>query len=235
MNYKVTAIAMGYVNYRENDRILRLFSRERGLINAKARGCRKKMSSLASASEQFVYGEYEIFRNNNKDTIDSANVSESFYAIREDYEKLLTATKLIKMTMRVINEEEKNERLFTLLYLALCYLTYGDMENADILAVYALKLADATGVRPKITECAHCNKSLLSEERLFFSKELGGAICLNCARAEASVSKLTMEAMRRILLLDDEKINIVKLKPETSAEILKLISAFLEWQTGESH
>lgn len=44
----VNGIVTRYANYRDNDRILTLFTRERGLISAAARGCRRpKMPAFA--------------------------------------------------------------------------------------------------------------------------------------------------------------------------------------------
>lgn len=42
----VNGIVTRYANYRDNDRILTLFTRERGLISAAARGCRRPKSQL---------------------------------------------------------------------------------------------------------------------------------------------------------------------------------------------
>ena len=47
-----TAIVLRYANYRENDRMLTLFSPTRGLVEAVARGCRRPKSKLLSASEK---------------------------------------------------------------------------------------------------------------------------------------------------------------------------------------
>jgi hypothetical protein len=54
-----TAIVLRYANYRENDRMLTLFSPTRGLVEAVARGCRRPKSKLLSASELFALGDNE--------------------------------------------------------------------------------------------------------------------------------------------------------------------------------
>ena len=59
----VNGIVTRYANYRDNDRILTLFTRERGLISAAARGCRRPKSPLLPASELFVSGEFVLFFN----------------------------------------------------------------------------------------------------------------------------------------------------------------------------
>ena len=55
----VTGIVTRYVNYRESDRILSIFTIEQGRVDAKARGCRRPTSPLLPAAQPFVYGEFE--------------------------------------------------------------------------------------------------------------------------------------------------------------------------------
>ena len=51
-----TAIVLRYANYRDNDRMLTLFSPTKGRIEALARGCRKPRSPILNASELFALG-----------------------------------------------------------------------------------------------------------------------------------------------------------------------------------
>lgn len=52
-----TAIVLRYANYRDNDRMLTLFSPTKGRIEALARGCRKPRSPILNASELFALGD----------------------------------------------------------------------------------------------------------------------------------------------------------------------------------
>ena len=54
-------IVTRYANYRESDRILSIFTIERGRIDVKARGCRKPQSPLVNVCQPFVFGQFEIF------------------------------------------------------------------------------------------------------------------------------------------------------------------------------
>jgi DNA repair protein RecO (recombination protein O) len=57
----VDGIVTRYVNYRESDRILSIFTIDHGRIDAKARGCRKPQSPLVNVCQPFVFGQFEIF------------------------------------------------------------------------------------------------------------------------------------------------------------------------------
>jgi len=84
-----SGVVLRYANYRDNDRMLTLFTREAGLVSVCARGCRRPKSPLAAAGEAFVYGEFSIFEGRGgKRMLDSFALLESFYPIREDIARL---------------------------------------------------------------------------------------------------------------------------------------------------
>lgn len=64
-----TAIVLRYANYRDNDRMLTLFSPTRGRLEALARGCRKPKSPLVSGSEIFALGDYALYEKNGRNTV----------------------------------------------------------------------------------------------------------------------------------------------------------------------
>ena len=75
---KTKCIVTGYTDYRDNDRMLSLFSAEKGRLDAKARSCRKATSPLLPAAQPFVYGEFVLFSSREKLTVDQCEVLESF-------------------------------------------------------------------------------------------------------------------------------------------------------------
>ena len=73
-----TAIVLRYANYRDNDRMLTLFSPTQGRIEALARGCRKPRSPILNASEMFALGDFELYQKGAHLTVISANLIETF-------------------------------------------------------------------------------------------------------------------------------------------------------------
>ena len=55
------AVVLRRADYRENDRMLTLFSPTLGRIDAICRGCRRQKSPLMAASEVFCAGEYVLY------------------------------------------------------------------------------------------------------------------------------------------------------------------------------
>lgn len=87
---KVSGIVTRYANYRDNDRMVNIMT-DNGIIGAAARGCRRQNSPLLSAAELFVYGEFVLFERQGKYTVDSCEVRESFYPLRQDMDRFAAA------------------------------------------------------------------------------------------------------------------------------------------------
>ena len=208
------------VDYRDNDRILTLFTAESGRVDAKARNCRKATSPLLGCTQPFTYGEYQLFYHKNKYIIDQGEVLESFYPLREDVEKYAAASLCASLCLEGIQAEERNEDIFSLLYHTLSFLTYGDSDPGDLCAAFLIRFLALSGFRPAITQCAICGRDLREDPVIRFLGDKGGAVCMACSPVGRRIGRTALEVMRRMLLLDDDQLFRVKLKAPLRAEVL---------------
>lgn len=225
----VTGIVTRYANYKDNDRILTLFTREMGRIDAKARGCRKQKSPLLACAQPFVFGEYQIFSSKDRFVVDQCDIRETFYPLREDIVKFTAANVMLSLSGLGVQERQPNAELFSLLYHSLSFLCYGESEPIDLALCFTTRYFNAIGFQPAITSCALCETDLRSHRELRFHAQAGGALCLNCARREnygETVSGLTLEAMRRMLLLEDGELDRVRLRDPVRRELLTVLEAY---------
>lgn len=87
-----TAIVLRCVNYRDHDRMLTLLSPTKGKIEVISRGCRKPRSPLLNASELFALGDFELYDRTGRINLVSANLIETFYPLRSDFDRLACGT-----------------------------------------------------------------------------------------------------------------------------------------------
>lgn len=223
MSEGVKGIVLHYTDYRDNDRMLSLLTKEKGRIDAKARNCRKATSPLLSCTQPFILGAFQLFANKGKYTVDSAEVLESFYPLREDVERYAAASLCTGLSRCAVQEEEPNEALFSLLYTSLSFLAYGDNTPKDALICFLIRFLSVAGYCPAITRCAVCGRDIRSDGFIRFDAEKGGAVCAACSAFGAKVSPTALEAMRRMLLLEDQEMGRVKLKEPLQKELLSLL------------
>lgn len=218
-------IVTRYVNYRESDRILSIFTIDHGRIDAKARGCRRPKSPLVNVCQPFVFGQFEIFSGKDRYTVNNCDVKETFYPIREDYERFSIGSVMLRLSHDAAMENEPNEPLFSLLYHSLSYLAYGSADPRDLLCCFLVRFLAAIGYRPAITTCAQCGRDIRGDAIVRFSTQ-GGAVCNACAQGGEPIGKTALEGMRRMLIMDDDEMDRVKLSDSIRKEIFSHLSSY---------
>lgn len=229
--FTVRGIVTRYADYRESDRILTLLTCELGLVSVKARGCRKAKSPLLSVSELFVYGEFVLYKNGDKYTLDSALAQESFYSLREDVTRFGAGSYMLSIINECALEGERADALLSLLLYALTYTAYGECDPCDMALSFAARALALMGFRPAITRCAVCGADVRALSRIRFSGDAGGALCANCtgdARGDIVLSPLALEALRRILALSDVEMKKIVLPARVRAELKAAVNLYAE-------
>ncbi|MBQ2834359.1 MAG: DNA repair protein RecO [Clostridia bacterium] len=184
------AIVVRRADYRENDRMITLFSPSLGRIDALCRGCRRQKSPLMAASELFCSGEYVLYQSGERTTVVSCAVTDTYYPLRSDYERLSHGMYCLELCAAAIQPMQENERLFLLLLRSLAHLCYGEIEPRRVTAVFLMGMTSLLGFRPQVGRCARCGTPILQgkagEETLIaaFSPEQGGVLCPGCSAGE---------------------------------------------------
>lgn len=218
-------IVTRYVNYKESDRILSIFTIDRGRLDAKARGCRKPQSPLVNVCQPFVFGQFELYTGKERSTVNACEVKETFYPIREDYERFSIGSVMLRLCHDAAPENEPNEALFSLLYHALSFLAYGVSAPLDLFCCFLVRYLNVTGYRPAVTTCAQCGRDIRADAVVRFSSR-GGAICAACSQQGEPVSKTALEGMRRMLIMEDADMDRVKLSEGVRNELISCLTTY---------
>lgn len=76
-----------------------------------------------------------------------------------------------------------------------------------------------------LTRCAKCKRDLRNMQKLTFLAPAGGAVCPDCGAGQA-VSPVTLEAMRRMLQLEDEQLQKIRLPYKVRLELNEILPAY---------
>lgn len=195
-----TAIVLRYANYRENDRMLTLFSPTKGRIEALARGCRRPRSPLLNASELFALGDYECYERGGHKTVVGATLIETFYPLRTDLDRLACGAYLLSLAEAAVQPNVPEQELFMLLLHTLSRLTFSTQEWKPLLAGFLLHYAACQGTKPRLNHCVCCGRPLAAEEQTYFDQAEGGLCCHGChAPGQTAVAAAQARWMRRTL------------------------------------
>jgi DNA repair protein RecO (recombination protein O) len=233
---RTQGVVLRYTNFKEADRMLTIFSPDKGKMQVLARGCRKPKSRILAASQLFCYGDYIFYKTKELYIMTQTQVKDSFFDIRTDMGKLAYGSYILNLTEEAVNYEERNYRLFYLLLQSLTYLSYGDMEPQDITHVFELKLIDLLGYRPVLEKCIICDR-VPENNPIFFDISQGGIICSKCNSANKygyNIHMSTLQTMRYILDMDMRRLGILKFSNLVRNELNQVLANYLSQRLEKS-
>jgi DNA repair protein RecO (recombination protein O) len=187
---KTEAVVLRSIRYGEADRVLHLYTPERGRIGAMAKGVRRTRSRFGGRLEPFFRLRLVLYEGRGDLlTVTSAETVSGYPRLRESGPALDVAARACDAVTRLFDTEEPNPPVFNLLCneLALLDADSGQASPANALA-FRLKLLLAAGFAPQLAACASCGER---EHLVGFSGAAGGVVCGAC---EASAFPLDEDA-----------------------------------------
>lgn len=209
MGYTSTrALVLRRADWRDNDRILTLLTPGRGRVDAVARGCRKPGSPLLAAAELFVLGDYVLYKGKGHEIVTACQVEDSFYPLRNDFDKLSYAAILLRCGELAAQPEEAQEHLLILLSRSLGRLAYSQLDARMVTAAFLLHFAALSGYKPRLEHCSLCQERIGEGEPAWLSFASGGLLCRRCHSPESGAQRIEPEAvlwLRNVLKAGIEK------------------------------
>ncbi len=178
MDEKLSGIVVGGVNYGDNDRILNIFSLEKGMISAKIKGVKKATAKLKFAAEPFCFAEFVFSRRGAFRTVTGASLLDSFYPLREDIVKYFCGATILEFIKHFQQEGILAPELFLHSVEGLKTLAYGKENPKSALVKYLVKALSLVGYGLNTEGCFHCGSDFTG--RAFFDYQEGAFLCEEC-------------------------------------------------------
>ena len=222
-SYSIEAIILKRTDIGEADRILTLFTPNRGKMRAVAKGTRRPISKKAGHLELLNRSQMQVALGRNLDIITQAEGRENFLHLRGELWHMTCGFYLVELVDRFVEDSTPHLDIYALLLEALRYLdadanalqqqrvqsaVLAD-ELVDehrhtrlLLRYFELHLLSAIGYEPALQNCAHCGSELQPEEN-GFRASLGGALCPLCSRFWER--RLSLNALKVLRFLQRSK------------------------------
>jgi DNA repair protein RecO (recombination protein O) len=200
--YKTEAIVLRSLRFSEADRILHLYTSERGRIGAIAKGVRKTKSRFGARLEPLSHVELMLHEGAGElQTVTGVELLDSHRRTREDGYKLNVGLIGAEAMLRLFGEPEPSPRAFTALARFLEALDAQDAKSPQpqtdprVLS-FQLKLLWVAGYLPHLTSCVECGAA---DDLVAFSARAGGAVCRAHARDALRLSPEGLAGVERLL------------------------------------
>lgn len=222
-------VVLGSVDYGESDRIVSLFSEERGRLGAFAPHARKSVKRFGGALEPFTLVNAhlterrgELFR------FERADILEPFTAIRDDLSDIGRASYACELVREVCRSGEAHPELFGELVDLLFRFSRRTSTPEDLL-VFELRALGWAGLRPTLDSCAGCGAAPSPDDR--FDADVGGLLCPSCAARVPGSRPIGWEAAEGLRALQDG--GRAPLASEARREARKHLERFVVHHVGK--
>ena len=177
--FKTEAIVLRSIRYGEADRVLHLYTVDRGRVGAVAKGVRRVKSRLGGRLEPLSRVKLVLHQGRGElCTISQADTVRAHAALREHRASLERGAQACEAVLRLLDSTDPNPPAYNLLCneLALLDEQPEQASRAQALA-FRLKLLLAAGFAPELAGCAACGET---EHLGGFSPSAGGVVCSGC-------------------------------------------------------
>jgi DNA repair protein RecO (recombination protein O) len=185
---KTEAVVLRSFRFSEADRILHLYTSERGRVGAIAKGVRKTKSRFGARLEPFSHVELMLHHGSGElATVTGVSLVDPHHLMRDDPYRLSAGLVGAEAMLRLFVEEEQNERAFealTRFLSAVDVLPAGLRGQAALDPValgFQLKLLWLSGYVPHLESCVECEGT---DGLVGYLARAGGAVCSPCAPDE---------------------------------------------------
>ena len=225
--YRTDAIVLGHRNLGEADKILTLFSPEKGKIHAVARGVRRPRNPILAGSQLFTYSNFLIMEGKSLDNISQCEIKESFYRIRQDLKSMAYGLYFAELLRASTPMEDKNGELFRF-FLKTMYLIQ-KWSNKELLGrIYEIKLMAIQGFTPEVFYCIGCGERVF--DKIKFSVSKGGVFCNNCYKEDINsinINSETLKMLQNMLRMTYEELENINVKSYTENQLKNILHLFI--------
>jgi DNA repair protein RecO (recombination protein O) len=234
--YKTEAVVLRSLRFGEADRVLHLYTLERGRVGAVAKGIRRTKSRFGARLEPLSHVELVLHEGSGElHTVTGVDLLRAHRPAREDSYRLGVGFVGLEAMLRLFPEQEANARAFEALTRFLDLLDEaeprpGERAATDPLALsFQLKLLWLSGYLPHLTSCAECG----AEAGLVgYSARAGGAVCANCGADAISLSPAGLRGIETLLRTPLADAAGAGLSSRTAREALAVIASSYEYHGG---
>ncbi len=232
--YKTEAVVLRSFRLGEADRVLHLYTLDRGRVGAVAKGVRKTKSRFGARLEPLSHVELMLHQGGGElQTVTGAQLLGSHHTAREEPYRLNAGLVGAEAMLRLFTEQEANERAFRALTRFLDLLDelepVGRASTDPLVLSFQLKLLWLSGYLPHVTSCAECG----AETGLAgYSPRAGGAVCQNCANGALPLSYEGLLGIEGLLQRPLAEAHAAGLTDRAAREALGVITASYEYHGG---
>jgi len=227
--YKTNGVVIGKRNFLEKDRILTLFTQERGKMDVVAKGARRPGSRLSYVSDLGTIAQFYVTKARSIDIVLEAKVDfipDRAFGDLNKSNKIFYALKIVK---KAYHDGEPH----SLTYQALIELIKSTDRDSQLGFIFFVSMVIRDlGITPELAKCISCDLRLAEHDNFDFN--LKGGIS-HCSCDDGDKEACTVGAVKMMkLLFGEKKIKYsARIDQKLYSELYRILSCYINWHLGE--
>ena len=181
-NFVTDAINLKSYNLSESDKIIVMYSKDRGLIKGVAKGVKKTKSKLGARMDMLVANKLMLHKGRNLDTICQAEALNTFRKTRENMDKIFYSMYVSEIVSNFgVEYDPCAADIYNLLYKVLEKISDANSKIEILISVikFQLQMMQISGFGIELDRCLVCGCAI-GDKNMYFSQKHGGIICDEC-------------------------------------------------------
>lgn len=232
------SVILHALKYSESSKIVRLLTRDFGVVSAVAKGAARPKSKFGARLQLLSEGTAQLFLKPNRDlhTLAEFEVEKLRHELAEDVRRYASASALAELVMRFA-PTEPNEDIYVRLVAYLDTLSSVEDEHLETTSLSALwGIVCALGFEPAMDGCARDGREI-PQGPASFSITDGGLLCGSCAKGThltGTTTRLKAEDREGLaLLVEGHCDELSPLPPRHAAAHRRLLVRFVVHHVSE--
>lgn len=202
---KTEAIVLKKIDFSNSSLIVNLYSKDFGKISAILKGAKSSKSKLGMKVDMLNHLEVVIYRKEEREvqTISQTNLINHFPIIKTDLEKLKYSTAIMELILKLIPENEKNEKLFKALVRILNLINKVESDSLLFFTKFLIYFIKEIGFEISFTKCFNCGKNIDDSSDIGFNYS-EGFLCSQCNKEKLSSFKFSEELFNLVKCLSSK-------------------------------
>ncbi|MFQ3675895.1 MAG: DNA repair protein RecO [Endomicrobiia bacterium] len=227
-------IVLNQSNFREYDKVVTLYTLDKGKIKTIFKSVNKPNAKLLSLTQ--VGSEVEVYlyySNDNFLKVVGGKLIDGYFEVKQSYEKYVNLCKILEVVDKLTLDFLPDEKKYFLIKRGISLLK-NSSNPALIYTAFVLRWIKLCGYQPEIFRCIRCKKKF-DDKIWWFDFLNGGIICKDCIKKDflstneniIEISYYSIKIMQSFYKLSGDNIDKQKIDVKIFSEIEKIIENYL--------
>ena len=220
---KTKGVIIKVQDYKENDKLLWMYTEELGKVTCIAKGAKRSKSQLLSVTLPLCFGEYLLFKGKNLYNLQEGKIINYFQGLLNNLEKLTYSSYLCELIDICVENDEVNSALFKEFMICLYLLSTDALDYELLVRAFELRLLEATGYNLELDRCCICKKKISVADYISLSHY--GGVCDECNKEYGFfISKPAYNALRFLKNTSMDKVYRLNVNDEIKKQMERVIT-----------